>query len=273
MEPNFLRFLPTNIYKENKMVLIIHHNDLDGWVAAKIIEEQESKKEKVLLLPFDYGDEVPDTTKYSLVYILDLPLNAFPNLPLENVIHIDHHSGPVSSKTILCKSSVAKFCWEWFHSTKNPHIEAIDDFDMNGPSGNSMAYGMGTNHFGWNKIFWDDLLAGNQYLFDVIKAAGDVLVNYLEFEEQEKYEQASKVTIYGDFKVSLLQGPIKTLTDEYVAFEIKAHVVDFKIQHLSASNIASFYGGSGHENIGGFTKPLKEGLKLIISWVKEEWKN
>jgi len=249
------------------MILIIHHNDLDGWTAAKIIEEQESKKEKVLLLPFNYGDEVPDTANCSRIYILDLSLNAFPNLPLENVVHIDHHNGPVSSKTVLCKSSVTKFCWEWFHNIPNIHVDAIDDFDINGPFGHSMAYGMGTSHFGWNEVFWKDLMAGNQYLFDVIKAAGDVLVNYLEFEEQEKYEQAPKISIYKDFKVSLLQGPVKTLTNEYMAFEIKKHVVDFKIQHPSAPLIASFYGGSGHGNVGGFTKPLKEGLTLLQNWL------
>ena len=247
------------------MILIIHHDDLDGWTAAKIVEVQESKKEKVLLLPFNYGDEVPDTTKYSLVYILDLSLNAFPNLPLENVIHIDHHSGPLSSKTVLCKSSVTKFCWEWFHSEPNLHITAIDEYDT---KGECLSYALGIMTLDWtNERLWKSVLSNSENTLFAIEEAGDPVEAYLTFKENSLFYKAPYIQLPNKERVPLLQGPIHTLKRPYIAFQIKISTVDFKIQHRNALNIALHYGGSGHGNVGGFTKSLKEGLNLLQNWL------
>jgi hypothetical protein len=247
------------------MILIIYHNDLDGWTAAKIIEEQEKKKEKVRLLPFNYGDEVPDIANYSRIYVLDLSLNAFPNLPIENVIHIDHHSGPLSSKTVLCKSSVTKFCWEWFNNIPNIHVDAIDDFDNYGPFGHSLDYGLRASQLeNWMVL---EILRSRKPAFNLIKREGRVIRSYLEDEENLKLRTSTWAILPKEDPIPLLQGPIHTLKQPYIAFQIKISTVDFKIQHKNAFNIAIYYGGSGHGNVGDFTKPLKEGLTLLQNWL------
>jgi len=249
------------------LILIIHHDDLDGWTAAKIVEVQESQKEEVHLLPFDYGDPTPETSQYSLVYILDLPLSALPGLPIDNILHIDHHYGPISPKTIICKTSVALFCWEWFHSKQNMHIEAIDEYDTQGPFGAFLAYGLGASRFNWKlQSFWDTLLSDGIILYNEIFTFGKVILNYLKGAESEAIDQAPQIYIHKEL-IPLLQGPIQTIKIPYISFQIKGNTMDFKIQHQNAPIWASIYGGSGHGAVGGFHLSLADGIALLQKWL------
>ena len=250
------------------MILIIHHDDLDGWTAAKIVEVQESQKEEeVHLLPFDYGDPTPETSQYSLVYILDLPLSALPGLSIDNVLHIDHHYGPISPKTIICKTSVALFCWEWFHSKQNMHIEAIDEYDTQGPFGAFLAYGLGASILDWkDQLFWDTVLEDGCILYSSILSTGKILRAYLKNTEIKQLAKAPIIYLNKE-PIPLLQGPIHTLKSSYIAIQMNGNHMDFKIQHPSAPSIASFYGGSGHGTVGGFHLPLADGITLLQKWL------
>jgi oligoribonuclease NrnB/cAMP/cGMP phosphodiesterase (DHH superfamily) len=132
------------------MILIYHHNDLDGQGAVFIAKKELTKKGKeVKCIEMDYDKDLPpiqDIKNVEEIYILDFSLKEkhmdffVDNIGVDNIIWIDHHETAIKKlhrfkdiKGIRQEgTSGCMLTWHWFNGNEEvPYIvKLINDYDI-----------------------------------------------------------------------------------------------------------------------------------------------
>jgi oligoribonuclease NrnB/cAMP/cGMP phosphodiesterase (DHH superfamily) len=97
-----------------KSLVIYHSRDLDGWMSAAIVKKwhedindypDNTGKGELEFLGWDYGDDIPDTSAYDEIFIIDVCIqdNKGSYAPMLEMVHssnvtwIDHHLSAINA--------------------------------------------------------------------------------------------------------------------------------------------------------------------------------
>lgn len=100
-------------------LVITHSADLDGQASQAIA--RRALGDSATYLGWDYGDPIPDTSKYRRVYLIDISFPPEEMLKLaQKLVWIDHHASAIKdNKTIygglrIDGVAACRLAWQWF---------------------------------------------------------------------------------------------------------------------------------------------------------------
>jgi len=129
------------------MYCIYHSRDLDGWMSAAIVSKWADENSlPVTMIPFDYGNSMPDITKGEKVIMVDVswPMEAMIKLNKDNdLIWIDHHISAIKDADRIffeglrdVKFSACELTWKYFYGDKIPEfVRLLGRYDCFGHKG------------------------------------------------------------------------------------------------------------------------------------------
>ncbi len=130
-----------------KTIVLYHSADFDGILSREVCRSWlTSKHDEVDYIGWDYGQPVPDVGAYSLIYMVDICIDAL--MTQENrtrLIWIDHHKTAIEKHGVawtgvrLDGVAACRLCWHWFseyldHCTLwvcgslDPRFPSLEDF-------------------------------------------------------------------------------------------------------------------------------------------------
>jgi uncharacterized protein len=83
-----------------KKICIYHSRDLDGWMSSAIVR---FAYDKIDLLGWDYGNDIPDLSNYEEVVMVDIsfPKEEMKKIAMKSLIWIDHHISAINEMSGL----------------------------------------------------------------------------------------------------------------------------------------------------------------------------
>ncbi len=116
----------------NSTLVITHSADLDGLCSQAIARRALGDQSDYL--GWDYGDDIPDTTKYSRVFLIDISFPPPEMLKLvSKLVWIDHHQSAIKENPIYYGGlridgvAACRLAWQWFFgdpkATKADYVE------------------------------------------------------------------------------------------------------------------------------------------------------
>ena len=263
-----------------KRILVIHHDDFDGWTAKLILDKYygfylenipTSLSFYKIILNGINSDRV-----FSSIYILDLPIQEqyFENVSLEKLTVIDHHlsSKVISRNTFVYKvSSAARAVYMFLKSKYNfvdpkldPLLKVADEIDSFKLTDVSKKLFMISAYLGYKSLY--------NYFYNNSLWDRDLELLYkisLELHNKEKEEIFKRSNVlnhnelnifvtelpYGDLtqhtdKISLLCGELLKENDLVVIFG--RYSVELRSKNIDVGRIAKIFNGGGHKYAAGF---------------------
>lgn len=275
-----------------RKILIYHHSDQDGYLAAAIAHYFLSK-EKLNVIKFESGDYAMSDVKFDAlrwadkVYILDYSL---PNKVMEQffdkIVWIDHHKTAMQEKGVIEAQLGKQFdgirqigkagcllTWEWFTDEEAPLVlKLVNDRDVwNWKFGtDTAAFHEASKVFlrdisEWTSMLTDDAIT-ERYLRE-----GEKILQYIEVLIKEQIETfafegelAGHKTAFLNMSTHLFGETSRQLRAAYPQYEFVVmfivsnrgvRVSLYRQDGLTApdmSEIAEQFGGGGHEGAAGF---------------------
>lgn len=108
----------------NTTLVITHSADLDGTCSQAIA--RRALADKADYLGWDYSDDIPDTSKYSRVYLIDISFPPPEMLKLvTKLVWIDHHASAIKDNPTYYGGlridgvAACRLAWQYFFGNKN----------------------------------------------------------------------------------------------------------------------------------------------------------
>lgn len=118
----------------NDILTIFHKSDFDGLCSEQIA--RKALGEKSDYLGFEYGEEIPDLSKYKIVYLIDisLPVNVMEKYAAK-LIWIDHHKTAIlANQNFFIQGmridgvAACRLAWQWFFGPLSGIKYSKDDY-------------------------------------------------------------------------------------------------------------------------------------------------
>lgn len=268
-----------------KNIVVIHHNDLDGFGAAWAAWKKLGNKASYLAV--DYTMPMFEELKNKEIYFLDFcySLNEIKKIKKDakSITIIDHH---ISNKPVLkifdkysynINNSSAVLAWKYFHLEKPVpklllHIEDVDiwKFKMLFTKELIAVLSISDLKFSlWNKIAADfeNLKKKHRYIKE-----GKIIIKYKEAIIKELIDSAANVRFNG-YNILVINssvfhsqiGHILAKKNPPISIVWRQHkgINLFSLRsngEVDVSKIAQKYGGGGHKSAAGFCLDIKKGL-------------
>lgn len=261
-----------------KSIIILHHNDLDGFGSAWSAWKKFGNKADYLAV--DFGEPMPAGLKNKEIYILDF---SYPEAELKALLEnnkklvlIDHHITSKDKVKILkeyvwdTKHSGCVLSWKYFHpGQKIPklieYVEGIDLFSFKLKNTREITLFLETlpkDFKLWNKVvsgmenkgkFSEYLKAGR-----IIAGFMDKIIEIIASNFQDAIFEGKKVSVVnspifnselGGYLLKKIKNPIAVIWSAKNG-EIRVSLRSSK--QVDVSKIAQKYGGGGHKQAAGF---------------------
>jgi len=275
-----------NIAQTSKKIIVIYHDDLDGftgaWAAWKKL------KDKADYLPIHHDNKPLDTLALNAegkdIYIIDYSFKPEEMKKLvsvnNKVIFIDHHLTSAESVKIATESlydishSGAYLAWKYFHPDKKvpkliSYVENYDLWRFKLPFAQELTLVLSTKKLKfqiWNKLATEFEDASKRK--ELIKQ-GKTMLTYKENLINELLEKGEEV-IFEGHRAFAINSPVfeseighhiyekKGMLAIIWSYRKKHHKPKLKVslrsnKSINVAEIALKYGGGGHEAAAGFT--------------------
>jgi len=275
-----------NIAQTTKKIIVIYHDDLDGftgaWVAWKKL------KDKADYLPIHHDNKPLDTLAINAeekdIYIIDysFKLEEMKKLVAVNkkVVLIDHHITSAESAKIATESlydtsrSGAHLAWKYFHTDKKipKLVSSVEDYDLwkfKLPFTQELTLVISTKKFNFKT--WDKLAKEFEDATkrkELVKQ-GKTMLDYRENLIHELLERGEEVVFEGH-RAFAINSPMLESEIGHHVYEKKgilAIIWSYRKKHgkpklkvslrsdksIDVAEIALKYGGGGHKSAAGFT--------------------
>ncbi len=268
-----------------KKIVIIHHNDLDGFGAAWVAWKKFGNNAKYLSA--DYIMPIPKGLKNKEIYFLDF-CYSFAEMKklkkeVKSITIIDHH---ISNKPTLkivdnysynINNSGAVLAWKYFYPKKSVpklllYIECVDLWRFKMPFAKELIAILEIIDFkfsSWNKVVADfeNSKKRKKYI-----EKGKIILKYKDVIIKELVDHANKVEFNG-YNILVINSPVfiseigNILTKKNPPISIIWRQYNgkniFSLRSngkVDVSKIANKYGGGGHKAAAGFDLDIKKGM-------------
>lgn len=269
------------------MKCFYHSADLDGHCSGAIVKRKYQECE---MIGINYGDPFPwDSIQTGeMVIMVDFCLQPFSDMIKLNsmcdLLWIDHHKSaieeahqcgflPWGGMKVEIGRAGCELAWEYFNTDQNTPesvrlLGRYDVWDHSDPDTLPFQYGMRLcEDTKPGSIIWDDLLAGDQDLLDMVIDTGRTILDYIDIDNM-KYAKACafNTTLDGLRCVAINKAMANSKLFESVWDQDKYDaMLSFGYRkgqwHISlysdkpdvdVSEVAKNYGGGGHKGAAGF---------------------
>jgi len=265
--------------------IVYHSADLDGMMSAAIAKKfLLENEEECELLPFNYGQEFPDLSKYETVFVLDVSLSEvlMSQLNTENkLVWIDHHKSALEKFKdidIVGNQSVdysaCELTWMYFYPqylipTIVLWLGLYDTFRHVGKSNETDIL-----HFQYGaRVFFNTPERCLNYLdsddiIDPLVSDGKVILLYLKMQAIRALDRAFVLSIdkynFVGMNAPGLNPSILTKSENFdnvfagyaiISFTGTRWNVSLYSDTIDVSIIATKFGGGGHPGASGFSVP------------------
>jgi len=275
-----------NIAGTTKKIIVIYHDDLDGFTGAWAAWKK--MKDTADYLPIHHDNKPLDTLALNAegkdIYIIDYSFKPEEMKKLvavnKKVVFIDHHLTSAESVKIATESlydishSGAYLAWKYFHPDKKipkliSYIEDYDLWNFKLPFTQELTLVLSAKKFNlkiWNKLAMEFEDASKRK--ELIKQGKTMLV-YKENLINELLEKGEEV-IFEGHRAFAINSPVfeseighhiyekKGMLAIIWSYRKKHHKPKLKVslrsnKSINVAEIALKYGGGGHEAAAGFT--------------------
>ncbi|TRZ64078.1 MAG: hypothetical protein D4Q79_02370 [Spirochaetia bacterium] len=273
-----------------KNIIILYHNDLDGFGAAWAAWKKFGNKADYLAV--DFGKSMPVGLKNKEVYILDFCYSeAETRMILKNnkkLIVIDHHITQKDTIKILkeyiwdIKRAGCVLSWKYFHPQKKipKLIEYVEDMDLwKFKLKDTREIIPFLETLPRDFKIWDKVISEmeNKNKFSEYLEKGKVIAGFME-KIIEILASNSEDAIFEGKKASVVNSPIfnselggyllkKTKNSVVIIWSLKNDGVRVSLRSLKGvdvSKLAQKYGGGGHKQAAGFFLEVGEKIPWQI---------
>lgn len=279
------------------MILVYHHNDLDGICAAAIVRKEYIQKIK--FVPVQYGKDMwdpEDVKEASAVYVVDF---TFPDMEVlaeaagNKLVWIDHHRTAMEQHAVLWDSlevdgnrsldlSGCELTWNYLRdATEMPHaVQYIGDRDMwEFELRNTKAFCAAAHAIieSPDDSVWFRLL--EKYDAEVVTEfikIGETLLKAQERRVQTLYNSGIDCEMFG-YRCRVINATSDiSEVGEYVyqhpKYELAVMwfvaagkiIVSLRSDSVDCAEIAQKYGGGGHKGAAGFTVKLEDSYPFTV---------
>ena len=284
------------------MIVVYHHDDNDGYVAAAITLAALGNAD-VTRLTGNYSETINTELldRAAQIYLLDyrFPVDLMDRY-FDKLIWIDHHVTAIESvQPILAQrgrdfegiqvigTSGCLLTWRYFHPTKKTPlvIQLVNDRDVwNWDLGeDTAAFHEVSRAFVADPAVWNVLIANDRETNRKVRE-GHKLLGFVRSVLMPLIEEKAWVQTFEGHQAAFLNLPtsISGETHRLLKKHYEGRGIDFvvlftqradKVQvgmyraetkpHLDLSKIAKRYGGGGHSGAAGFTVSLNEWARLL----------
>lgn len=266
------------------MILVYHHNDLDGICAAAIVAKKYDGDIKPVPVQYNKDTWVPEDVKNaSEVWVVDFTfpdMDALYELAGEKLVWIDHHETARDSHNLLWDSdlkgyrslddSACVLAWVYcFNHLIPAAVNLIGDRDMwRFDFENTKPFCAGANAIidsPLNKEWGAFLDVGNQYAIRYVVGIGNVILKAQETRVKNLFYSGVDIDFHGlnarlvnaTSDISELGEYIYSLPEYEIAvmWQVKGDKTIFSLRSntVNCAEIAKKYGGGGHRGAAGFT--------------------
>lgn len=274
---------------------IYYHNDLDGLTSAAIFnlyvsEHNKDKVEKLVYIPYNYGDKIVKPKKDEYIWLLDCSFTEKEMSGIlkytKNVSIIDHHK-TTKFKSYLLNMKVCyvntdcaacELTWKYFFDTELPlFVRNVADWDMwrfkeknteeiqliassryKDPRDERLKVLLTEELVAWETIY-DELVHSGIIIKEFVKQKTYGTIKKLGFDSIIKWKEKNKFKSTNCFVVNANTGfshkYLKDFADIVVIMQYNGENWIYSIysETIDVSKIAQYYGGGGHKGAAGFT--------------------
>ena len=273
----------------------IHHDDLDGLAAARVVAEFEKNFDLDRFFKANYTAELPydKIEKDEKVYIVDYSFSEpqinklYKLLDItKNIIWIDHHKSSIEAiinhpdlKEIpgLIKDGIsgAALTYMYLHNVEYDdiplYLKYVSDYDCwiykYGSSTEYFSCYMNSVDIGITSLIWD-LISNEKYFNDIVLREGAAIRRYMtniykDIRESYAYEvdvEGHKALVINGNGNSWLFGEAIDKYDLCIRWNYNGERYIYTIfshSNVDASKIAVKYGGGGHKAAAGYSSVEK----------------
>ena len=215
----------------NNTLVVFHNADLDG-LSSEAIARRALGTDGVTYLGWNYGDDIPDMSLYTRIYILDL---SFPPDVMKEIsprlIWVDHHKSSLAENPTYYGGlridgvAACRLAWQWFfgnpkavkadyleRKVQEPYAVQLlgehDIFDHSNPDTFPFQYAMQATV----EPNWDLLLGGGPggaMYVDSLIAEGRPIQRYLNVTNAELAQEAGYDAVFEGLNFRVLNTPQK----------------------------------------------------------------